>query len=283
MLLQTLRADCSQCFALCCVAHRFAASVDFAIDKPAATPCPNLSDDDRCGIHTSLRGRGFRGCTVYDCLGAGQRVAQQTFDGASWRTDAATARSQFAAFDVMKQLHELLWYLACARALRAAEHLHADLDAAIAATEVLTAASASELIALDVDAHWALADPLLRAAGESARAEALGDSEPDPRAGRGADLMGADLRGADLRGADLRGAYLIGADLRGADLTGAELIGADLRDADVRGADLERSLFLTGPQVAAAMGDASTRLPPYIDRPAHWNGRGPGATAVIRL
>ncbi|MDR3081083.1 MAG: pentapeptide repeat-containing protein, partial [Streptomyces sp.] len=37
-----LRADCSSCFALCCVALPFAASADFAIDKAAGTPCPNL-------------------------------------------------------------------------------------------------------------------------------------------------------------------------------------------------------------------------------------------------
>ena len=36
-----LRADCTRCFALCCVAPAFAASADFAIDKPAGQPCPN--------------------------------------------------------------------------------------------------------------------------------------------------------------------------------------------------------------------------------------------------
>ena len=40
-----LRADCSRCEALCCVAPAFAASADFAIDKPAGVPCPRLRDD----------------------------------------------------------------------------------------------------------------------------------------------------------------------------------------------------------------------------------------------
>ena len=52
-----LRADCTRCAGLCCVAPAFAASADFAIDKPAGHACPNLRDDDRCGIHAQLRER----------------------------------------------------------------------------------------------------------------------------------------------------------------------------------------------------------------------------------
>ena len=40
-----LRADCAQCFGLCCVAPAFVASADFAITKPAGRPCPNLAAD----------------------------------------------------------------------------------------------------------------------------------------------------------------------------------------------------------------------------------------------
>ncbi|HEY6597232.1 MAG TPA: pentapeptide repeat-containing protein, partial [Asanoa sp.] len=35
-----LRADCTRCVGLCCVAPAFSASADFAIDKPAGRPCP---------------------------------------------------------------------------------------------------------------------------------------------------------------------------------------------------------------------------------------------------
>jgi len=67
------------------VAPAFSASSDFAIDKPAGEPCPNLTTDFRCGIHTTLRERGFPGCVVYDCFGAGQKVARVTFGGQDWR------------------------------------------------------------------------------------------------------------------------------------------------------------------------------------------------------
>jgi uncharacterized membrane protein len=68
----TLRGDCERCVGLCCVASPFAASADFAIDKPAGAVCPNLEADFRCGIHARLRAEGFPGCTAYDCFGAGQ-------------------------------------------------------------------------------------------------------------------------------------------------------------------------------------------------------------------
>ena len=50
-----LRADCSRCTGLCCVAPAFAASADFALDKPAGRACPHLQGDSRCGIHADLR------------------------------------------------------------------------------------------------------------------------------------------------------------------------------------------------------------------------------------
>ncbi len=58
--LPLLQADCANCFALCCVALPFAKSTDFAVNKPAGTPCKNLREDFRCGIHTRLRDQGFQ-------------------------------------------------------------------------------------------------------------------------------------------------------------------------------------------------------------------------------
>ena len=85
-----------------------------------------------------------------------------------------------------------------------------------------------------------------------------------------ADLMVANLRGADLRAASLVGALLLGADLRGVRLQSADLRGADLRESRLEGADLSSSLFLTQGQLESARGDSSTRLPPTLTRPDHW-------------
>lgn len=275
---QSLHADCANCFALCCVVPAFAASADFAIDKPAGQACPNLKQDFRCGIHTRLRPSGFTGCTVYDCFGAGQKVSQVTYGGRDWRSAPRTAREMFQVFPVMRHLHELLYYLAEARTLtealaatptgKPATSLHRKLDRAFERTEALTHSSPEVLTSLDVDAHRQDINPLLLRASELVRAAAFPQHKPKDR--RGADLIGAKLKGADLRAANLRGAYLIGADLRSADLRSADLIGVDFRGADLRGADLTGSLFLIQAQLEAAKGNAKTRLSPPLTAPTHW-------------
>ncbi|MEU0726525.1 pentapeptide repeat-containing protein [Streptomyces sp. NPDC006140] len=265
-----LRGDCARCFGLCCVALPFTASADFAVDKAAGTPCRNLQDDHRCGIHAKLRQKGFTGCTVYDCFGAGQRVSQITFGGQDWRTGTpGHSRRMFDVFPVVRQLHELLWYLTEALALPAARPVHAELREALEKTEELTGGTPEELAGLDVAAHRQEVNVLLLRTSELARAGIKGRKKDR----RGADLIGARLKGADLRGASLRGAYLIAADLTGADLRDADFIGADLRDADLTDADLTGAFFLTQPQLDAARGSAGTRLPESVTRPGHWTAR----------
>ncbi|WP_338701662.1 pentapeptide repeat-containing protein [Streptomyces sp. Q6] len=265
-----LTADCGTCFGLCCVALPFAKSQDFAANKNAGTPCRNLRSDFRCGIHATLRDDGYRGCTVFDCFGAGQKVSQVTFDGVSWRERPDSARTMYDVFPVMRQLHELLWYLEEVLALRRAAAVHQDARRALDTIDLLTRADAEELLAADVPAIRGDVNTLLLRASELVRAEvpgALGRKKNH----RGADLVGARLRKADLRGANLRGALLVAADLTGADLRTADLIGADLRDARLAGADLTGSVFLTQAQLNAAHGDATTKVPAALRRPAHWD------------
>ncbi|WP_061292786.1 pentapeptide repeat-containing protein [Herbidospora cretacea] len=231
-----LHSDCASCAGLCCVELPFTRSADFAVDKPAGKPCANLTGDFRCRIHDRLRESGYQGCVTFDCFGAGQRVTR--------------ARLDVALFPLIRQLHELLWYLE-----EASRHGHtADL---LKETEAL---AASPVI-----------DPLQIGELRGRVGARLGEISERVR-GRSRemrrDLAGAKLRGQDLRNVSLRGRLLIGADLRGADLRTADLLGADLRGADVRGADLRGALFLTRPQVAAARGDRTTRLD--LDRPGHW-------------
>lgn len=244
-----LRADCSRCVGLCCVVPAFARSADFAFDKPAGRPCPNLATDHRCGIHASLRERGMPGCVVFDCFGAGQLAV-------------ASGPDAGAVFTVLRQVQEARWYLA-----DAAAHAGAAADEVAAAQEraaELSGAPPGVLTGLDVAAYRAEVGELLGRVSAAARSGLPG------RVLRGADLVGRRMEGADLCGADLRGAYLIGADLRGADLRLADLLGADLRACDVRGADLSTALYLTQPQLEAATGDGATRIPPFLHRPAHW-------------
>jgi hypothetical protein len=229
-------------------------------------PCPKLQADDRCSIHAELRPRGFPGCEVFDCFGAGQQVTQVTFGGSSWRESPEVAGPMFAALPVMRQLHELLWYLA-ESLVRAPERLLGEVRVLQEETERLARLGPDELAALDIAVHRRRGGDLLGRVSEAVRSAVPGRAQDRD----GVDLIGVRLRDARLRGASLRGAYLIGADLRRADLRDTDLLGADLRGSDLRGADLTGCLFLTQPQVTAATGDGSTRLPADLARPAHWN------------
>lgn len=270
-----LRADCANCFGLCCVALYFSVSEGFPTDKEAGQPCPNLQPDFRCIVHKDLRERGLKGCTAFDCFGAGLKVAQLTFSGRDWRQFPESAEQMFETFLIMRQLHEMLWYLTEALTLEPARCIHDELCSMRDETERLTCLGPESLTKIDLAAHRSGVNALLLQTSELVRAEARhghrAASGRQKRLHRGADLIAADLRKANLIGADLRGSYLIAADLRGADLTGTDLIGADFRDADIRGANLTDSLFLTQAQINTAKGDINTKLPPWLARPVHWS------------
>jgi uncharacterized protein YjbI with pentapeptide repeats len=265
--LNHLKADCENCFGLCCVALPYAKSADFAFDKDGGSPCSNLQADYRCGIHSSLREKGFRGCTVYECFGAGQKVSLVTYKGKDWREHPGTAKEMFEVFPIIQQLHEMLYYLNEALSLEATKPIHKELQIAIDETENLTSLSPKSIMALNVPAHRANINVLLIQTSELVREEY---SAKKTKISRGSDLLGAKLRRADLKGANLRGALLIAADLREADLRMTDLIGADLRDTNLSGANLTGSIFLTQAQVNSANGDIHTKLPDHLTTPGHW-------------
>ena len=240
---RVLEADCAECVGLCCVAPAFSKSSDFAIDKEAGKACPNLGSDFGCTIHERLEGAGFRGCVVFDCFGAGQRITQETFGGRDWKS----APEMLGLLAVVRQLHELMWLLTEALRLDEARPVHPEMRDALARMDHLAGGTPAQLKALDVETQRRKVNPLLQKASNLARAGTPGKDY------RGANLIGRKMRGADLRGASFRGALLIGADLREADLRRADFTGADLRGTDLRGANLTGVLFLTGSQLRAAV------------------------------
>ncbi|MFX3624972.1 MAG: pentapeptide repeat-containing protein [Ectobacillus sp.] len=271
-ILNQLSADCEQCFGLCCVALPYAKSADFAFDKAGGIPCKHLQGDYRCSIHKDLRTKGFRGCTVYECFGAGQKVSQVTYKGKDWREHPESAKEMFDVFPIMQQIYEMLRYLKEALSLAETRPIHQDLENAVKETARLTDLSPEAILQLDVPSHRAKVNDLLLQTSELVRAKAKREKHPRKpyKMNRRSDLIGANLRDANLRGANLRGALLIAANLQGADLRAADLIGADLRDANLRGANLMGSIFLTQAQVNSANGDIHTKLPPSVSMPKHW-------------
>lgn len=264
-----LRADCSACRGICCVIPGFTSSAQFAITKPPGHPCPNLASDNRCSIHEHLRVRGFSGCTVYDCFGAGQQVCQQTLPQADWRAGSADLDALTTAFLNVRGLHELAWYVSDLLEREGCELLRAELQSELDRLFGHAGGSLDQLEALDRPAIWDSAVALVTRGSAAARGlpePAEPASQPGPVAGRAgsrggarkgkdghrrsrsaaglpSDLVGADLRGWRLRGADLRGANLAGADLGGALLDGAQLDeaildGAALTQTQLAGASL---------------------------------------------
>lgn len=113
-MLPDLTSDCQSCTALCCMALAFDEGEDFAFDKPAGLPCPNLDVEFGCQLYNHLEAEGFRGCVRYECHGAGQRVSQELFPGQNWRDDPSLAKPMIAAFAAMRQVHEALELLVAA-------------------------------------------------------------------------------------------------------------------------------------------------------------------------
>ncbi|MQR96918.1 pentapeptide repeat-containing protein [Fictibacillus phosphorivorans] len=264
----SLQADCSRCFGLCCVALPYAKSADFAFNKESGKPCRNLQDDFRCGIHHQLREKGFKGCTVYECFGAGQKVSQNTFSGRDWKANPELAKEMFDVFPIMQQLQEKLYYLTEAMNRNETKPIIQELNVTIKEVENITQRTASEIRQINVSEIRIKINELLLRASHLVREEFI--HKKDPLKGKPRDLIGAKHRNADLRGANLRGALLIAADLKNADLRKADLIGADLRDADLSGADLRGCIFLTQAQVNSAKGNVGTKLPDRLMHPNHW-------------
>lgn len=259
--------DCKKCFGLCCTALYFSASDGFPNDKEAGKPCVKLQSDFSCSIHKSLRDRGLKGCTAYDCLGAGQKVAQVTCGGHDWRQSSESSKKMFDAFLIMRQLHEMLWYLTQAAIIQTDNDIKEKISLLMDDIEQLTLLDLDSLLVLEVEKHRTKVNKLLKITSEKVRAKARSGKKAGSRR---LDYFGRDLRKTNLRGADLRGACLIAANLRGVDLSGSDLIAADLRDADISGANLANSIFLTQAQINTAKGNSSTKLPMMLTCPNCW-------------
>ncbi len=260
-----LKPDCEKCFGLCCVALYFSTHDGFPTNKKAGTPCPNLDIDFRCKVHAKLTKLGLKGCIGYECFGAGQQVSQNSFSGQDWRQNPPSANLMFEVFSIMRQLHELCWYLRDALLLKIAASMQKEIETALQETEQITQLAPQLLKEFDITAHCEKVSILL------ASVSGLVRNDTNHKSQQSKDLFGKDLRKMNLRNANLRGSCLIAANLEGMDLSGADFIGADLRDTNIRGADLSKSIFLTQFQINVARGNAKTKLPQGLSRPFSWS------------
>src|SRR5699024_10792577 len=157
--------DCSSCSGLCCVLLPFDRRDGFGVTKPGGTPCGHLADDDRCGIHRTLRADGWPGCTRFECFGAGQHVTQVTYGGASWRQQPDLGEVA-AVLSVVRVLHEMMLHLTTA-AERAPEPVQDELLAELVA---LDDTGPETLLTADLDGLHARVGRALDAASTRVRA-----------------------------------------------------------------------------------------------------------------
>ena len=123
-------------------------SADFALDKPAGRPCPHLPTTSGAASTRGCPSAGFRGCTVYDCFGAGQRLTQETFAGPDWRARAGrSSRSSRSSGRCTSCSGTSPPRSTC----RPPHAVHDELRAAFAETDELAGAAPVELARLDVD------------------------------------------------------------------------------------------------------------------------------------
>lgn len=264
--IKSLKIDCEKCLGLCCVSLYFSKSDGFPHNKDAGKPCINLQKDNKCTVHKDLYTKGLKGCIGYDCFGAGQKISQITYKGEDWRNNPKHAEKMFESFYVMRQLHEMLWYLNEAFNIQKDITLKEEIKELINFTNSLTLLDSDSLLKINIDNHRDKVNVFLRKTSDMIRRK----SSKSNNTSKSKSYLGKDLRKLDLRGADLRGALLIAANLKGMNLSGADFIGADLRDADFSATDLSRSIFLTQSQINSAKGDKSTKLPINITKPNHW-------------
>ena len=253
--LSGLKTDCCGCRGFCCRALFFFKSDGFPYDKPAKRNCKNLLADYRCKIHDQLEIVNYYGCINYDCLGAGQKTAMFKEDD----------QLLFEVFEVMVQLHEILWYLYVGKNFVQSQRLNEQLETYYQMIESLTYLDAEEILALDLNKYRQLVNPLL----QEVYCQMNKDIQIKPLQARKtvlnrADFMGCDLHEKDLRGQDFKGAFLIGANLSNCDLCGVNFLGSDVRKMDIRNSDLSKSLFLTPAQISACVINRYTKLPEYI-------------------
>jgi uncharacterized protein YjbI with pentapeptide repeats len=257
-LINNLRIDCSNCSGLCCVALCFSKIDGFPSNKAAGVPCNHLMSDYKCNIYAKLSSMEMKGCTIYDCLGAGQKVSKKIFLDTDWRKNPEIAKDIFQVFLIISQLHQIQWYLLQGISISKDKKLITLIDELIKENEETTSMPISEILKYDLDKYRGRAN------------EAIIKSMHHEVELSAKDFIGKNFKKMNLDGKDFSLALLIGANFEGCSLKGTSFLGADMRDALIMNTDFSNSYFLTQMQINSAKGNNNTKIPFYLTRPRYW-------------
>lgn len=271
VIFDSLKSKCDACFGLCCVALFFSKTDGFPYDKKAGEPCRHLVLDHTCDVYSDLKRLGYKGCIAFECFGAGQKISQSTYANQDWRFNPAIAINMFESFQIMRQLHEMIQYVAEVIQRNETISIHDKLSDTLLNLIKTTNLSSDKLIKLNLENLHNEVDILLTEASKLI----LGNSTLLPKnvrkLGRSVDLIGKDLSKIELRNTNLRSAVMIASNLQGIDFGSSNFLGTDIRDALIQDTDLSKCLFLTQAQINSAKGNSGTKLPKIVKQPKHWN------------
>ncbi len=261
-MMTALKIDCKECKGLCCVALYCMKTDGFPMDKEAGKPCRHLASDFRCEIHSKLGDQNYKGCLAYDCFGAGQKTTKICYPD-TWKTDTRQANRIFNVFELVFQLHQMLWYLMEAFTLTSDKNLKATIDALIIENEQMLSASLDDLPELNVTKYRTKVNDVLK----QITALVLGNSSKGKHR---TEYLGQDFKRANLDKRDFSMSLMIAANLEGCSLKKTNFLGTDMRDANLKNTDLSESIFLTQMQINSTKGNLNTKIPSYLSRPATW-------------
>lgn len=263
---QPFNIKCEECCGLCCIALYFSKTEGFPENKDAGIPCKNLLTNYKCKIHPELSDSGLKGCSAYDCFGAGQQVTSLMQKKPEWNTIAPEEKSIiFNAFLKVMQIHHTLWYLTEALTLNLSTVEKGQLELLRDMGKKLTAQPIEELQNIDIISFQNKGNQLLKLICQEV-GTMFNNKTVTSR-----NYIGKSMKGKNLTGQDFSMSLLIAASLEQSDLYGANFLGADMRDTNIRNTDLSHCLFLNQMQINAAKGNKNTALPPYLSRPSIWN------------
>lgn len=260
-LLSDLRIDCAKCSGLCCVALYCSKTDGFPENKEDGVPCKHLQSNFQCDRHAQLVKKNMKGCLIYECVGAGQKVTKMYAESGNWKTNPKQSKEIYEVFLIVHQLHQMLWYLAQALGVTTDDKLANEIGLLIQENEQITSQGPGILQSYDLEGYRTKVNKILRTLTEK---QAKGSNEQNKN------YFGKNLKGKNLEGKDFSRALMIASNLEHCNLRGANFLGADMRDMNLKNANLSESLFLTQMQINSAKGNKMTNIPSYLVHPSTW-------------
>ncbi len=260
-LFKELSIDCQKCSGLCCVALYYSKTDGFPEDKPANVPCKHLEPHFKCAIHSQLFEKNLKGCLIYECFGAGQKVTQMYTGIGNWSTSPTLRKEIYEVFLTIRELHQMCWYLIQGLNMNTSSEVNKEITLLIEENRQIAHQEPHKLLKYDLYDYRTRTNNILHLLTE----KNAKSSSKSPKS-----FFGKNFRGKNLDGENFSMSYLIASNLEGCSLKGTNFLGADMRDAIVKNTDLSKSLFLTQMQINSTKGNSTTKLPFYLSPPASW-------------